>query len=687
MKRQLRINDKRVNETSAGLLTLHRQQRGSGEPVTKDGTVRICRNLREAGSGVRRVEQLTLLARTGRRPVFADVMKGNRFVFTQEDDGTIYLEMSIEDNVAAVGTSPLGRVEAPVVEGASVGKFVILRLEGGELVYILRKPESLSYSWVGALPALPDFYIEVKSAPLVSEEMEATRFSRVLTELTGAVPADISEVVSRAWRDACGRLLTRIRAGGAWCEPVNVRLALRLWDGTLLQVSDPVRLTPPEKPGRDRVTAGLLYDNTKKGFTGTDAATLSGRGYTFEVHLTEGLSPVWEGLVEGIEIWVSEEPETIAAERSPFMAFIHNNAGNFVSFMPSVYSDAEMNTLVEHAASGRVAFFPYPQTPGNITRPETVDYTSDVEQYVTAMPGVRGDADCILGYGGFLHVGKGDALYTSVRGNPLVLGCVSEGVGSRVRSMRPQLCGGGAFTRQYIYLSTDRGITAVCHKPDGTHTNSRPVSQEPLGENEIWCSTPSGVYALTAGGSLLCLKDAAAPLILAGLSGVTGLLWSNSYEELWICRSHNSLVLCPTGGDTRGYIRTESYGPINDAYSPALLYTTDSQGVISIYNADTEHEGKALPAEYEMELRINGHEWLRWLYIHARTRESGVNYRVDDECGRTLCRGDIQPAVNGLLRLCVPLVACGFGSERASTVIRVRLSGNINEITKIGITE
>lgn len=120
-----------------------------------------------------------------------------------------------------------------------------------------------------------------------------------------------------------------------------------------------------------------------------------------------------------------------------------------------------------------------------LLRAEPAAWDSAIEGYVTPMPGNMLKADCILGYGEFLHVGADDSLYTSRRGNPFVLRDVTVGMGGRVRSLRPQRCGGGAFTRQYIYASTDRGLTALCHKADGGHTNCRPGVPGTVGTRRV----------------------------------------------------------------------------------------------------------------------------------------------------------------------------------------------------------
>ncbi len=92
-------------------------------------------------------------------------------------------------------------------------------------------------------------------------------------------------------------------------------------------------------------------------------------------------------------------------------------------------------------------------------------------------------ATAIEGDGDYLHLASRGKVATTMRGNPFVVAWESLSPGGRVAAMAAQPVGGGAYTRQYVYLFTDRGITALTHDTEGRHRNTRrdfPVGgQEP----------------------------------------------------------------------------------------------------------------------------------------------------------------------------------------------------------------
>ncbi|MCM1225398.1 MAG: hypothetical protein NC548_64225, partial [Lachnospiraceae bacterium] len=435
----------------------------------------ICHNLRPVRGDLFGVGAPALTAQLGHTPVFSDVLNAEKWFFAQEDDGSV-----IAVPLNSLVPLTLGRVEEKIVEGASVGDFVILRLKNGKLIYIARNAALNSYQWLGEMPKLPSFSISIEQGVAFSQRVEPVTFPKPLSVPENPVSEQIADKVWAAWLNAFYALRSQIHNAGKWCEPVIVKIALRLWDDTLLHVSDPIRISPPKRPGADRFSVGLIYDSAKKVFTGTDSATISASGYSFSVSIDNSIPSQWEHIIKGVEIWVSKEPSPLNDSNVPAMAFFAGNNGNSLSFMPSLHPDSLLNAIIPHLYYGLTDFWPLEKTSGSLFFDAQTVFDSAVNDAMLAMPAFIGQADCILGYGGFLHIGSGNDLYTSERGNPLVLKSSTAGVGSHIRSIIPQITGGGAFTRQYIYLSTDRGIVALTHDPKGVHTNSRPVCRETL---------------------------------------------------------------------------------------------------------------------------------------------------------------------------------------------------------------
>ena len=641
---------------------------GNGQPrVEACGKTVVCHNLREeefpqgtehgCPRKLKAVAPAALLTTAGRTPIYSDVREGDLYLFTQEDDGTIFVEARMRSGDCHMERQAvcLGKVDERVEGGAAAGDFLIFRLRGGKLIYTVYERESGEYRWLGELPRLPRIKVEVDSYLSKEVEMRGVTFRTPLTDLGGKVPDEVRERVTESLREAWERAGEELLEAGYWIEPVEIRFAMRLWDGSLFNVSDPVRVTPATRQGRTRIQAGLLWDLSKQAFTGTDTVNLSLQGYCISASLTEEMPTEWEGIIQGLEIWVSKEPETLDNEAYASMTFIHNNSGNYLSILPPARSIAEINTDVERMPTGMLDFYGLQETPDLLFNSRWVSYTSGISGYASPFPGYTSSTGCILGYGGFLHIGENERVSTSQRGNPFVLQDSTSGVGGDVRSMLPQTVGGGAYTRQYVYIFTDRGIYALTLKPDGSHSNCRPTTPETLGAEMCHCATPSGVYAITGNGSLIRLKDSNATVIMKGLGGVKSLLWSNSYEELWMCGSERdgSVVISIRCG-MRTHTRTEAYEPIEGVYSPSLVCITDSQGVAGIHTLEREEDIPTRSVRYEADLSLEHTGRQPCLELRLEESEADFRFEAATKGGSNLIKGSAYGP--GCYQVMIPLI-------------------------------
>lgn len=656
-----------------------------------DGSVRVssgvgdCVNLRFNGRTLEAVGTPRTLLYTEGAPLLADSMNGHKFLFTQGDDGTIYYQRLTDDEVVLpLPARELGRVEQAVRQAVSVGGFIIMLLADSTLAYARRDVEGDSYQWLGALPSLPSFTLKAEQGAEVSAGMEAVKFAQALTDLSGGVPEQVAGRVAAAWHDARARLVEGLRTAGQWTAPVDVSLALRLWDGTLLQVSEPVRLSPLTVPGSGRLNLGLLWDEAKKHFTGTDSATLRGRGFTISVEMAGSLDAAWGGLVQGIEVWVSSEPVTIDPDVAPRFAYTATTSGNYLTVSPVVRSSGAVAADVEAAPTGRLGILPPGVAQARLTYVPAVVYDSALEAFVDGMPGTEAlPARCILAHDGFLHVACGESLYTSLPGNPLVVASHTGGLGAPVCSLMAQITGGGAYTRQYVYVATERGIVALTHRPDGTHTNARGVCAEPLGSEPVWCATPQGVYALTCTGSLVRLRDAKAPTLMGCLEGIRSMLWSYAWGELWLCGQTHSLVVAPVR-EGAAYRRTLSLTLLPSASAPTLAWQQDSLGRVSILDIEQElpQAGRALHTVC-VELPVGKDSCARAadLYVGG----SALTWRIKDCCGRVLGElRDVSPSLP-YLRMPLPRIMPHEATRRARSRLYMAVEGQIEELSELTV--
>lgn len=127
-----------------------------------------------------------------------------------------------------------------------------------------------------------------------------------------------------------------------------------------------------------------------------------------------------------------------------------------------------------------------------------------------------------------------DRLLTTRRGNPFVARSVTPGAGGSIRYIEAQQCGGGAYTRQYVYLFTDAGIVAVTHDMSGVHCNCRPLSRRVVSDPSKVAAAEGYVWALDTSGALVALRDARVDVPLKGLDAGNTVAASVSAGEVWL---------------------------------------------------------------------------------------------------------------------------------------------------------
>lgn len=137
-------------------------------------------------------------------------------------------------------------------------------------------------------------------------------------------------------------------------------------------------------------------------------------------------------------------------------------------------------------------------------------------------------------------IDHGATLITMSRGNPFVAVSSTSSVGGDISVLAPQIMGGGAFTRQYIYCFTDKGIMALNHDKDGKHTNCRQISKMQISGERLVIATDEGLFALTVNGCLLRIRDSKILVLMRGLGYWHEIGWESSSSLLWLLPESNN---------------------------------------------------------------------------------------------------------------------------------------------------
>lgn len=495
-----------------------------------EGEVALCENLRENIAGrLDAVAEPRLLTTLSHRVVAIDTRGEQRWLFGMSDDKVLRLVgvCDADDDFTSLDVV-LCTMSQGVKGYASTGAFLVLMLDDGSLFYLLWDYPTLSYSVLGGLPELPTIGVEVGAETIFDNPVEALSFKNSVADMRAGVPSEVKEQVAdrllAEWQSA----LKSIHAAGMWVQPVQVRFAYRLWDGRLLHITDPTTVGVGYQ-GHGRIEMPLIGD--ADGFSGTSAATLSLKGYRISLSLPTWNSSAWNDVISSVEVWISREQQVVDTSRQTAMSQVQTSSGYALSVLLPTLSADDLSAELPDAPIGRhLACDDYDDMP------ILLNYSSKT-RFLTDPPkaeALLGKARLLHGRGDFLHLVSDNNVVTMRRSNPLAVASQTLGVGGEIFAISSQCIGGGAYTRQFVYLFTDHGIVALTHKPDGTHTNCRIISPAVVNSDRLIVATSSGVYALSRTGELLLLRDAKALTIMAGIADCRQLAWDNRSNELWL---------------------------------------------------------------------------------------------------------------------------------------------------------
>lgn len=676
-------------------MTLAPVQRGIRRPADADGrwvpdttgSTLFCLNMRERTPGrLEAVAPNRTLSILADRPVASDLRESRRYVFSQATDGGLWIEGYVSE--ADASFTPvrfrLATLPEAVDTAGAAGMFLVFRLADGRLWYLLWHPDLMTYSVLGFPPDIPAFRVWREDGPAASVEIPAIEFKKPVEDMRGGIPDEVAAAVRSAATGAWTAANSAATTSEAWVQPVRLRLAVRLWDGSVLAVSR------PEVVGGQRgfFTGGritLRLESSSSGFTGTRATAFQLPTFRVGVEVGSHNLGLWADVVRSIEVWASADVDADDHTAEPAVFHIPQSDYSYLGTNIPARSDAELTAALAASHDCRIAAFepffsgtvslrriraprvecPLPAGPapgslraGAISGHGSFLHLADITESrpVPLLPAPLNEAPYSDPGAGLLEVavalntpqgrrwrraeyrtlppsagigpllwypsaravlmtvrytapggarsgvsvrlepapaGEDAALYvhdalaslplepdyfpdipdddgpvqrlpsavvTMRPGNPFVAAGTTEVTQGTVSALAAQPSGGGAFTRQYIYAFSDRGVTALTHDPQGRHTNFRPLSPEPVTSPRRVVAAESGVYTFSDRGSLIRLHNALASVLLSDMPAASALVWHSPVRELWILPAEcsgctDSLVIQPVA-EFRAYVRS-----------------------------------------------------------------------------------------------------------------------------------
>lgn len=688
-----------------------------------------CLNMRRGEKGIETFASPEVLALCSGRPVFADTRLGTLHIFTL-DNGVLRIEVTI----APDGTVTTTDREVAVIGGEGcravrADDFIIIADEEDRLYYMSWNSRTSTYDWLGSLPDMPTVSVEPSTVTARQSEIGALTFPHVVTDLRPGVPDETARSVAEGVAAAITEARAGASAAGYWTSPVMVRIAVRMWDGTLLHLSSPQLLAPIEYVSPRRVL--LPVTSTSSGFNGTGVARISIPVYRIRVEADASQLARWRDVASQIEVWVTRQAE-VMVDDTPTVGYSSTDGAHTMAVTPGFTTDSELTRRLMSSPWLCVATLPC--TSGATTSVVVHPFETDdmVMEPATPTASRFTHAEAIAGHGGFLHMAgctrslplpslpsgeygatqtpratvvvtlgssRGGATVTARgtihadngvilpliwypdrtavsatvmleypdgrlysrqwamspvagenaacvpmtstegvtllpvtslpavdtsaggeyidstvvtmrRGNPFVTRATTSGAGGHITRIHAQQSGGGAYTRQYLYLFSDTGIVALTHDMHGYHTNCRPVSRQRVTGAGRVAEGDTAVWALSDSGQLLRLTDAKVATMLRGVGTHYCLGASDTSGELWLIPDETapaatlSMVLDITANDTVGVSESDRMPPQTLMAGERLLgLTPRAQGGRRVW----EVSELTLPARDSTRM---GAEWL-----------------------------------------------------------------------------
>lgn len=767
-----------------------------------------CNNLRNYSDEVLQpVSEPTLCGLLTGRFAGIDRCEEYSVVFTQLDDGTVCIEgrISSSDNSFVPEYSELGKAPERVMQIAASGILLVLRLQSGKLIYLKRIGNE--YAWLGELPQAPQATAVAVASPITIESViDRIVWKEPVADLRPGVPDAVSTETGKRLLSAYKTATDRLHEAGLWFNPVLVRFGYKLWDGR------PACLSAPQPVGMER---GFAYcpavdlpltpefdDKGKQtGYCGTESAAIRLHGFNIEVKCAE-IPQEWEGVIDSVEMYVSNEPENTDFSTAPETFFrqiygadsllhvvaarVENSVSQAVynrgdwwlhsSASDEVYGayytrNAGMTLLDRKRLSamgglwgvsarcmlchdemlhlgGIERLMPYPLPGGFKFNPEgnaslepmsggrttgvgrfdiepgliametdcivihsplvlwcgiagsvrfrlrVLHSGSVYETYLHGKPVIGENACCFLADGGVgirlqrtaerslekavqSRESMPATVMTMTRGNCLVETWHTDRIGGNPTGMAAQTIGGGAYTRQYIYLFTHLGITALTHNYKGEHTNCRTISPERVAGEECYASTSHGVFLQTSSGKLLQLTDARCREVLTQLNTDYRIGWDGVRDELWLLSAGRVLVL-QCGFGMRAYTRDTTLQEI--IQSGTRLYGTEDCKF-----KDVSAKGKAIENcqwqsavfEFKPDGRTTIDVGISGENVDAEISVERVS--ADESVSVELERVGVTGRVYQTLQ--IPLFATARKSSGCRTILmRIRISGKFDKL-------
>ena len=544
-----------------GLMRISPSQTGDNWKRSSDGLfcpetsgdVLYCRDLRTTGDGsLRGIPDPGSAGVIEGKFIGTDERDGVRYIFSTDQERNVILAGSLDQDgiFTPIGIS-MGNTGTEAVQMAAAGNFLIFLLSDGTLYYLVYEWDLAGYTVLGKAPALPEISIDTASEADITAEIGTVTFKTPIKDLRAGLTDEAKEkagvTLAAAWQEAMSAA-ERMRK---FVTPPDVRVVIRLWDGGIFGMS--ARLTASAGyPASEhiRLTPSLEAGSC----TGISGGHLVVHSYDLRIRMADTAPGKWKDIIRSVEVYATPPQEMLDGTAADIS---YSTETGYIYGMLRMRGEQDLVNERAEMPLYRTASFP----PSEIDRTVHLPYVPGKILEETVMETGGHDATAIAGHDAYIHTAVGNTVVTSRYGNPLVTAGRTD-TGAYIHAVIPQTRGGGAYTRQILYLFTSSGIMVLAHDKDGKHTTCRTISRETATRSGKCVSTDEGVWALTDTGNLLLIRDCKVEKLLSGLGGAGRISWDSLHGELWIFPEdttgsgwRGSLVLIRRSGSLYGTMR------------------------------------------------------------------------------------------------------------------------------------
>lgn len=436
-----------------------------------------------------------------------------------------------------------------IVGAHTIGELLVVVCRDG-LIWLARQGEGWTMlNPADAVPQLTFGTALATSTVTIGPYEFAEPYNEWRAPLADADTSALADMLHAAYNSLNGDA----HAEGRHTAPMLVRWAVRLWDGTYLWMSDPVRVGDATLANADRIDAEVTVAGQH--FTAIEATSLPLIHYALTIGVTSSIAAEWLPLVAGIDVLATDE------------ARLHNSS-HALDYRCLTRTTGERQYVLEMGLSRRSATAIASQLAASswhlIATAPASSMMSGEDFVAPVLPMTLPPSQCatlaapfaVNGVVGsttacgrlYCCTNSGD-IVVSAPGNALVEAHRRRVVGASPQAMavatRPLYSSG--FGRYPVYVFSDDGVYAIPQSATGTLGEARLVDRTVIAANVAPVEGGHDVWLISRHGHLCCLNGSRLEVRLRDVD-CRAMAWSNAYGELWLLPSTgNPQVLMSSG--------------------------------------------------------------------------------------------------------------------------------------------